>query len=107
MKKLQSLAIFIALFVNLHAAEFKTLNSLTLPFSPNEIVYDHTPDFNYFLCSNKSDMLMFDGNSGKILWQINFQKETGAKKIANQYLNKSANVILIFEEDLKMTVCFP
>jgi len=104
MKKLQFLAILIALVVNLQAAEFKTLNSLTLPFSPNEIVYDHTADFKYFLCSNKSDMLMFDGNSGKILWQISFLKETGAKKIANQYWNKNANVILVFEEDSRKAV---
>lgn len=97
------LALFLA-FVTIQAAEFKTLSSMTLPFSPNEIEYDHTSDFQYFLCSNKSDMLMFDGNAGKILWQLNFQKETGAKKIANQYWNKNANVILIFEEDSKKAV---
>jgi len=104
MKKLTLLPFFLITFGLLYASEFKTLNSLTLPFSPNEIEYDHTADFQFFLCSNKSDMLMFDGNSGKILWQINFQKETGAKKIANQYWNKNANVILIFEEDSKKAV---
>ena len=89
MKKLLIFSILFSACVCIYAAEFKTLSSLALPFSPNEIEYDHTADFKYFLCSNKSDMLMFDGNEGKILWQINFQKETGAKKIANQYWNKN------------------
>lgn len=104
MKRLQLAAILIALFVNLQAAEFKTVSSLTLPFSPSEFNYEHTSDFQYFLCSTKTDMLMLDGNQAKIRWQMNFLKETGAKKIVNQYWNKSANVILIFEEDTKKAV---
>ncbi|MDO9635289.1 MAG: PQQ-binding-like beta-propeller repeat protein [Paludibacter sp.] len=104
MKKIKVIAILLATFVSIYAADFKTLSSIDLPFSPNEIVYDHTSDFQYFLCSNKLEMLMFDGNTGKILWQMNFQKETGAKKIANQFWNKNANVILVFEEDTKKAV---
>lgn len=103
-KKLLFAALLFCFTAKICASEFKVLNSLNLSFAPNEIEYDHTSDFKYFLCSNKTDMCMFDGNLGKILWQLNFQKETGAKKISNQYWNKMANVILVFEEDTKKAI---
>ncbi len=104
MKKLSLLIVCLTLWSIGYAASFKVVNTITLPFNPTEFKYAHTPDLKFFLCSNKSDMVMFDGTQGKILWQINFLKETGAKKITNQYWNKEANVILIFEEDSKKMI---
>ena len=48
--------------------DFKVIQSMSLPFSPSEMKYEHTSDFNYFLCSTKTDMLMVDGIGTKILW---------------------------------------
>lgn len=104
MKKLSLLIVFLSVWNIGFSGSFKTISTLNLPFNPTEFKYAHTSDFKNFLCSNKTDMLMFDGTQGKILWQMNFLKETGAKKIANQYWNKDANVILIFEEDTKKMV---
>lgn len=84
--------------------DFQTVQSLKLPFEPSQQKYAHTSDFEYFLCSTKTDMLMFNGLSGKILWQINFDKEMSNKKFANQYWNKFANVVLVFDEDKKSSV---
>lgn len=84
--------------------DFNIAQSLTMPFVPNLIEYDHTSDFSYFLCSTKSDMVMIDGNAGKILWQINFQKTFNNKKFSNQFWNKNANVVLLYDEDTKKAV---
>jgi len=83
---------------------FKELNSLKLPFTPSTHWYTHTDDFKFFLCSNKSDMLMLDGIAGKILWQTNFKKDYKNEKFANQFWNKEANVVLVFDEDTKKAV---
>lgn len=106
MKKMYFLfALMISLFNESYAKnDFNVVHSLTIPFSPSVMNYSHTSDFNYFLCSTKSDMLMIDGISGKILWQINFQKIFGDKKFTNQFWNKNANVILVYDEDTKKSV---
>lgn len=80
---------------------FKELQKLKLPFKPTINFYNHTDDFKNFLCSTKGDMLMFDGTSGKILWTINFKNDFANEKFSNQYWNKNANVILVFDEDTK------
>jgi outer membrane protein assembly factor BamB len=80
---------------------FRELQSIKLPFTPSTHCYTHTSDFNFFLCSTKSDMLMFDGITGKILWQKNFEKDFNNKKFSNQFWNKYANVILVYDEDTK------
>lgn len=84
--------------------DFNVVHSLTLPFSPSVVEYDHTSDFGYFLCSSKTDMLMIDGNSGKILWQVNFQKNFADKRFTNQFWNKNANVVLLYDEDTKKSI---
>ena len=106
MKKMYLLfVVLISLFNESFAKnDFNVVHSLTIPFSPSVMNYSHTSDFNYFLCSTKSDMLMIDGISGKVLWQINFQKNFGDKKFTNQFWNKNANVILIYDEDTKKAV---
>ena len=83
---------------------FKELNTVKLPFTPSTHWYTHTNDFKFFLCSTKSDMLMMDGITGKILWQTNFKKDYKNEKFANQYWNKEANVVLVFDEDTKKAV---
>lgn len=83
---------------------FRELQSIKLPFTPSTQWYSHTDDFKFFLCSDKSDMLMLDGVTGKILWQRNFEKEYGNKKFSYQFWNKAANVILVFDEDTKKGV---
>jgi outer membrane protein assembly factor BamB len=83
---------------------FKELNSVKLPFTPSTHWYTHTNDFKFFLCSTKTDMLMLDGITGKILWQTNFKKDYKNEKFANQYWNKEANVVLVFDEDTKKAV---
>lgn len=85
-------------------AGFRMVQSVTLPLSPSVIRYDHTPDFSFFLNSTKTDMVMADGNTGKILWQVNFQKAFNDKKFTNQFWNKDANVILLYDEDTKKGV---
>ena len=84
--------------------QFKELRKVKLPFTPSTHWYTHTDDFKFFLCSTKSDMLMLDGISGKILWQTNFKKDFKNDKFANQYWNKEANVVLVFDEDTKKAV---
>jgi len=83
---------------------FRQLQKVTLPFTPSTHWYSHTDDFRFFLCSTKSEMLMLDGTTGKILWQKNFEKDFGNKKFSNQFWNKTANVVLIFDEDTKKGV---
>jgi outer membrane protein assembly factor BamB len=83
---------------------FRELQNVKLPFTPSTHWYTHTDDFNFFLCSTKSDMLMLDGIKGKILWQKNFEKDFSNKKFSNQFWNKDANVILLFDEDTKKGV---
>ncbi len=83
---------------------FRELQKLKLPFTPSTHFYTHTDDFRFFLCSTKSDMLMFDGISGKILWQTNFRKDYKNEKFLNQFWNKDANVVLIYDEDTKKGV---
>jgi outer membrane protein assembly factor BamB len=83
---------------------FRELQSVKLPFTPSTHWYTHTDDFSFFLCSTKADMLMLDGINGKILWQKNFEKDFANKKFSNQYWNKEANVILVFDEDSKKGV---
>jgi len=80
---------------------FKEINKIKLPFTPSTHWYTHTDDFKFFLCSTKSDMLMLDGISGKILWQTNFKKDYKNEKFANQFWNKEANVVLVYDEDTK------
>jgi outer membrane protein assembly factor BamB len=80
---------------------FKELNKIKLPFTPSTHWYTHTDDFKFFLCSTKSDMLMLDGISGKILWQTNFKKDYKNEKFSNQFWNKQANVVLLYDEDTK------
>lgn len=80
---------------------FKELNKMKLPFTPSTHWYTHTDDFKFFLCSTKSDMLMLDGISHKILWQTNFKKDYKNEKFANQFWNKEANVVLVYDEDTK------
>ena len=80
---------------------FRQLQQIKLPFTPAVHYYTHTGDFNYFLCSTKSDMLMIDGINGKILWQKNFEKDFKNKKFSYQFWNKTANVILVYDEDTK------
>ncbi|MBK7212506.1 MAG: PQQ-binding-like beta-propeller repeat protein [Bacteroidales bacterium] len=102
--RLLSIAAVFFLFINSILAGdpvFKELNRVKLPFEPSEKVYEHTQDFRFFLCSTKSDMLMFDGIEGKILWQKNFEKDFGNKKFSNQFWNQDANVILVFDEDTR------
>jgi outer membrane protein assembly factor BamB len=82
-------------------SEFKQLQSIKLPFTPSTHWYTHTDDFKFFLCSTKSDMLMLDGTTGKILWQKNFEKDFSNKKFSNQFWNKAANVVLLYDEDTK------
>jgi outer membrane protein assembly factor BamB len=92
--------------INLQASgpAFRELHNLKLPFTPSTHWYTHTDDFKFFLCSTKSDMLMLDGTTGKILWQKNFEKEYQNAKFSNQFWNKDANVILVFDEDTKKSV---
>jgi len=80
---------------------FREMHKLKLPFKPTVNYYEHTDDFRFFLCSTKTDMLMFDGTSGKILWKINFKSEFANEKFSNQFWNRNANVILVFDEDTK------
>lgn len=80
---------------------FKELNKIKLPFTPSTHWYTHTDDFKFFLCSNKSDMLMLDGITGKILWQTNFKKDYKNEKFSNQFWNQEANVVLVYDEDTK------
>lgn len=85
-------------------AAFRELHNIKLPFSPSVIMYQHTDDFRFFLCSTKSDIAMADGTTGSILWQKNFEKDFGNKKFANQFWNKDANVILVYDEDSKNSI---
>ena len=80
---------------------FKELQKIKLPFTPSTHWYTHTDDFRFFLCSTKSDMLMLDGITGKILWQTNFKKDYKNEKFANQFWNKASNVVLVYDEDTK------
>jgi outer membrane protein assembly factor BamB len=105
MKKIISLAFAMALSFCLYSAEsFKTLHKMELPFKPTVQYYQHTSDFKFFLCSSKTEMLMFDGITGKILWHVNFEKDFSDKKFSNQLWNKHANVILLFDEDSRKGV---
>lgn len=83
---------------------FRQISNVTLPFSPNKFSYTHTDDFKFFLCSSNAEMAMIDGVAGKVIWSINFAKDLGVKKISNQYWNKSANVILVYDDDSKKGV---
>lgn len=83
---------------------FKEKHQVKLPFTPTMHMGTHTGDFKFFLCSTRSDMAMIDGLTGKMLWHINFEKEMQNKKFANQYWNKFANVILVFDEDSKTSI---
>ncbi|MFZ4522241.1 MAG: PQQ-binding-like beta-propeller repeat protein [Bacteroidales bacterium] len=83
---------------------FRELQNVKLPFTPSTHWYSHTDDFKFFLCSTKADMLMLDGLTGKILWQRNFEKDFANKKFSNQFWNKSANVVLVYDEDSKKGV---
>ena len=83
---------------------FRELQSIKLPFTPSYHFYSHTGDFNFFLCSTKADMLMLDGINGKILWQKNFEKDFSNKKFSNQFWNKDANIVLVYDEDTKKEI---
>lgn len=87
-----------------YAQDFRVLQKVKLPFTPSTHWYTHTDDFRYFLCSTKADMLVLDGTAGKILWQKNFEKDFTNKKFSNQFWNKSANVILLYDDDTKKGV---
>jgi len=80
---------------------FKELQKIKLPFTPSTHWYTHTDDFKFFLCSNKTDMLMLDGTTGKILWQKNFEKDYQNSKFSNQFWNMASNVVLVYDEDTK------
>lgn len=99
-----ALTLFISLNTLAKGPEFKLAQSIKLPFTPSLINFAHTDDFKYFLCSTKADMLMVDGTTGKILWQVNFERDFANKKFANQYWNQYANVVLVFDEDTKKGV---
>jgi outer membrane protein assembly factor BamB len=94
----------ISITVSAGGPTFRELQNIKLPFTPSTIRYIHTDDFNFFLCSTKTDMLMFDGITGKILWQKNFEKDFSNEKFSNQFWNKSANVVLVYDEDTKKAV---
>jgi len=98
-----ALFLFSLLSVKIFAGgpEFRELQNIRLPFTPSVKWYVHTNDFKFFLCSTKADMLMLDGTTGKILWQKNFEKDFSNKKFSNQFWNKSANVVLVYDEDTK------
>lgn len=96
-----ALTLFLSLNTLAAGPEFKLMQSIKLPVSPSLINFAHTDDFKYFLCSTKADMLMADGITGKILWQVNFERDFANKKFANQYWNQYANVVLVFDEDTK------
>ena len=81
--------------------EFRELRKIKLPFNPSVFEYSHTDDFRFFLCSTKTDIAMVDGTTGTLLWQKNFEKDFANKKFSNQFWNKEANVILVFDEDTK------
>jgi outer membrane protein assembly factor BamB len=83
---------------------FRELQNIKLPFTPSVHRYSHTGDFKFFLCSDKANMLMLDGTNGKILWQKNFEKDFNNKKFSNQFWNKAANVVLVYDEDTKKGV---
>ncbi|HLP03927.1 MAG TPA: PQQ-binding-like beta-propeller repeat protein [Paludibacter sp.] len=106
MKKqvLLAFVLFVSMLSFAKPADFKMVQSVIIPFSPSVFKYDHTPDFGYFLCSTKSDMAMIDGNSGKVLWKINFHKELNDKKFAHQFWNKESNVILVYDEDTRKSI---
>ena len=106
-KKFALALIFILLaFSALYAkdATFREIQSIQMPFEATQKYYEHTSDFKFFLCSTKEEMLMMDGIAGKILWHINFEKEFKNEKFSNQFWNKTANVVLLFDEDTKKGV---
>lgn len=80
---------------------FRQISNVNLSFNPDEFNYAHTDDFKFFLSSSKSDMAMIDGVAGKVLWTLNFSKDLNMKKFKNQFWNKEANVILLYDEDSK------
>ncbi len=104
MKRLGFLLLASGIMLCLRAQEFKPLYNLELPFKPTINWYDHTSDFKFFLCSTKEEMLVLDGTTGKIVWHNNFAKEFGEKSISNQYWNKDANVIMLYNDDSKKGV---
>lgn len=83
---------------------FRELSRVKLSFTPSIQFYTHTDDFKYFLCSNKTDMLMLDGITGKTIWQTNFEKDFKNAKFSNQFWNMESNVILVYDEDTKKGV---
>ena len=89
------------MLTSLSAQTFQPLHDIQLPFEPDVIVHEHTGDFKYFLSSTEKEMAMVDGIEGKLLWKLNLTELTGSKKIVNQFWNKDANVILVFNEDSK------
>jgi outer membrane protein assembly factor BamB len=101
MKRVSFLLLASSFLLCLRAQEFKPLYNLELPFKPTINWYDHTSDFKFFLCSTKEEMLVLDGTTGKILWHTTFAKEFGEKSISNQYWNKDANVIMLYNDDSK------
>lgn len=94
----------IALNTSAGGPAFKVLQQIRLPFTPTIQTFNHSNDFAFFLCSTKSDMLMLDGITGKTLWQKNFEKDFSNKKFSNQFWNKVANVIMVYDEDTKKSI---
>ncbi|MDP4281307.1 MAG: PQQ-binding-like beta-propeller repeat protein [Bacteroidota bacterium] len=105
-QKIASIFIFTIMVLSASAGgpAFRELHKARLPFSPSIQMYNHTDDFRFFLCSSKTEILMFDGTTGKILWKKNFEKDFSNKKFLNQYWNKDANVVLVFDEDTKKNI---
>lgn len=102
--KLRMTLLVMILSLSLGAQTFKQISSVSIPFSPSKFEYAHTDDFRFFLCSTNSEMAMIDGVQGKVLWTLSFLKEFQIKKMSNQYWNRSANVILIYDDDSKKSV---
>lgn len=104
LKRSLTVFLFLGLSITLLAGggpSFRELHSLKLPFKPTNFMYAHTGDFRFFLCSSKTDMLMFDGATGKISWKINFKTDFANQKFEYQLWNKEANVVLLYNEDSK------
>ena len=52
-------------------------------------------DGRYIVGSTTTDVAVLDGDSGKLLWQANFQDKLGSKKCEIQYVMDDAGVFLV------------
>lgn len=104
MKIRTSLLLLLLFSASISKGAFKEMHQVKMPFSPTIHVGTHTGDFKYFLCSTRSDMVMIDGTTGKLLWHINFEKEMRNKKFTNQFWNQNSNVILVYDEDSRKSI---